>query len=50
MSKVIEILMNEHKEIVKFVGNLRLMCLDFINHNRRTDIISIYGRAFRGAC
>ena len=34
MSKVIEILMNEHKEIVKFVGNLRLMCLDFINHNK----------------
>ena len=34
MSKVIEILMNEHKEIVKFVGNLRLMCLDFINYNK----------------
>lgn len=34
MSKVIEILMNEHKEIVKFVENLKLMCLDFINHNK----------------
>lgn len=34
MSKVIEILMNEHKEIVKFIGNLRIMCLDFINHNK----------------
>ena len=34
MSKVIEILMNEHKEIIKFVGSLRLMCLEFINNNK----------------
>lgn len=34
MSKVVEILMNEHKEIVKFVGKLRLMCLEFINNNK----------------
>ena len=34
MSKVIEILMNEHKEIIKFVDKLRLMCLEFINNNK----------------
>lgn len=34
MSKIIDILMNEHKEIIKFVGSLRLMCLEFINNNK----------------
>ncbi len=34
MSKIIDVLMNEHKEIIKFVDKLRLMCLEFINNNK----------------
>lgn len=41
MSKIVEILMNEHKEIVKFVGKLRGMCLDFMKYDK-IDIAEFY--------
>jgi len=34
MSKIIEILMHEHEEIIKFVEKLRGMCLDFMKYDK----------------
>ena len=34
MSKIIEILKHEHEEIIKFVGKLRTMCLDFMKYDK----------------
>ena len=34
MSKIIEILMHEHEEIIKFVEKLRSMCLDFMKYDK----------------
>lgn len=34
MSKIVEVLMHEHEEIVKFVSKLRSMCNEFVKENK----------------